>query len=220
MVDSNPLSSLQLAILHGMGAIEGVFLTGGSCLSHAYLRHRRSVDLDFFTVREEQVTEVVARLRHVAAGHGWTLEETRTWPGFRRFTVTSVDDATMVDIAHDAAPQLVAVENKPVVDGVRWDDLRDILANKLCAVLGRSEVKDLVDLFALDRHGHDALAALSDAQAKDGGMEPATLAWVLRNAQTDPSRLLLIEPITEAELRAFRDRLVERLAEGAWPSNP
>lgn len=220
MADSSALTRLQLDLLEGLGSVDGAFLSGGSCLAFGYFGHRRSYDLDFFCADAETVTEVAGRLAALCAEQNWTLQSERAWPGFRRFQVAHGDEATIVDIVHDTAEQLVPVPQKPEIDGIRIDDLRDLLANKLCAALGRSEVKDLVDLFAMEAHGLDLLAAISDAERKDGGMDPATLAWVLRDAPTDTSRLLLLRPIDEHELRVFRDRLVERLAAAAWPDAP
>jgi hypothetical protein len=219
MVDSNALSSLQLAVLSGLGAVDGVFLSGGSCLALAYLGHRRSFDLDFFVVDQVDVEATAARLRALCGANGWRLEPLRTWPGFRRFLVVNDAEETLVDIVHDTAPQLVAVADKPIAFGARIDDLSDLVANKLCAALGRSEVKDLVDLYALDAAGVDLISAIGQAARKDAGMDPATLGWVLRSTPVDPSRLLLLRPVTADVLRQFRDDLVGRLIAASWPRN-
>ena len=47
--------------------------------------------------------------------------------------------------------------------------LREILANKLATLVGRSELKDVIDLYFLEKAGHDLLAALPDAQKKRAG---------------------------------------------------
>jgi hypothetical protein len=71
------------------------------------------------------------------------------------------------------------VPDKPVVDGVRVDPPEEILANKLCALLSRAEVRDLVDVYMLERTGLRAEDALDAAMRKDGGATAAQLAWVL-----------------------------------------
>lgn len=169
MADSSALTSLQLDLLRRLGSVDGAFLSGGSCLAFGYFGHRRSYDLDFFCASAETVTEVAGRLTALCAEQAWTLESERAWPGFRRFQVKRGVEATIVDIVHDTAVQLVPVSQKPEIEGIRIDDLRDLLANKLCAALGRSEVKDLVDLFAMEAHGLDLLAAIGDAERKEGG---------------------------------------------------
>jgi len=49
------------------------------------------------------------------------------------------------------------------------DPAPEILANKLCALLSRSELRDLVDLFALERAGLRIDEALPLAARKDAG---------------------------------------------------
>jgi hypothetical protein len=59
------------------------------------------------------------------------------------------------------------------------DSPREILANKLCALLSRTELRDLVDVARLQEAGHDPIAALDLAAQKEAGMTAAQLAWVL-----------------------------------------
>lgn len=100
------------------------------------------------------------------------------------------------------------------------DALDDLVANKLCALLGRGDIKDLVDLFFLDRAGIDVLGYLAAAQEKDGGMEATSLAFVLSSLRPDPAGLLLLQPLSDQDLLAFRDRLIGRLLDAAWPGEP
>lgn len=211
------LTPLQRAVLDSLRDGPAFFLSGGAALATAYLGHRRSLDLDLFVADPASVEAVGAHLEHAGIPRGWTVEVVRLYPGFRRYSVRRGDEATLVDIVHDAAEQLVAIPAKPVHDGIRFDAMDDLVANKLCAVLGRGDVKDLVDLYFLARSGVDVLDWLPAARRKDAGMEPSTLAWVLRTMPVDPEQLLLVHPVTVAELAAFRDELVARLAVLAWP---
>jgi Nucleotidyl transferase AbiEii toxin, Type IV TA system len=45
---------------------------------------------------------------------------------------------------------------------------REIFANKLCALLGRSEIRDLVDVRALEESGLSLTDGLAGGQRKDG----------------------------------------------------
>ncbi len=60
---------------------------------------------------------------------------------------------------------------------VRVDPAEEIFANKLCAVLGRAEIRDLVDR-ALEGLGLSLTDALATGRRKDGGLTPGELAWV------------------------------------------
>lgn len=116
--------------------------------------------------------------------------------------------------------QIVPLADKPIHAGLRVDSLADLVTNKICALLGRGDIKDLIDLYYLDRSGVDVLAHLDAAKSKDGGLEPLTLSYVLRSMSTDSDRLLLVDQLAEADVAAFRDRLVGQLLNLAWPEQP
>lgn len=211
------LTPLQGEILEALRDAPPFYLTGGAALASRYLGHRQSLDLDLFVVEAGDVEALAAHLHQVAILRGWTVEDVRTYPGFRRYLVRTGSASTLVDIVHETARQVVPLAAKPVEGGIRIDDLEDLVANKLCAVLGRGEVKDLVDLFFLTAAGIDVLAHLESARQKDAGMDRATFAYVLRDMDVDPQGLLLLRPVSATELSRFRDALVSRLVEEAFP---
>jgi hypothetical protein len=104
------------------------------------------------------------------------------------------------------------------VQRVRVDPLEEILANKICAILGRSEPRDLVDLFFLEKAGHRVTDALPAARRKDGGLTPAQLAWSIAQVNLDRMPEGLLAPLSLEELRTFRTRLVEGLERLSFPS--
>ena len=57
--------------------------------------------------------------------------------------------------------------------------MREIAANKVCALIARSEIRDLVDLRALLDAGCTLERALEDAAIKDRGADAATLGYLL-----------------------------------------
>ncbi len=211
------LTTVQREILDALKDAPPFYLTGGAALASSYLGHRQSLDLDLFVVDALDLEALAAFLQRTCVQRGWAVEEVRVYPGFRRYLVRSVAGSSLVDLVHETAAQMVPMAAKPVRDGVRVDAVQDLVANKLCAILGRSEVKDLVDLYFLAGSGIDVLASLDDARRKDAGLDPATLAWVLRQTPTDPEGLMLLRPVTAEQVSRFRDQLVERLAAMAWP---
>lgn len=87
-----------------------------------------------------------------------------------------------------------------------------ILTEKLCALLGRSELRDLVDVEALVRSGEDLSSAIADAPRRDSGFSPLTLAWVLREWDVRNIALLAGLPAADTEvLEHFRQSLIDRL---------
>ena len=61
------------------------------------------------------------------------------------------------------------------------DTVHEILVNKLVALVGRSELRDLVDACVLLDRGGDLPRALSEAPRKDAGFSPLILAWLLHD---------------------------------------
>jgi hypothetical protein len=119
-----------------------------------------------------------------------------------------------VDLVIEHAEQLRP--EKPLHGVVRVDPAEEIFANKLCALLGRSEIRDLVDVRALEGLGLSLTEALAAGQRKDGGLTPAQLAWVLSQITIGDSAALPGE-VPPAELRGYLRGLIDRLVRLAHP---
>jgi hypothetical protein len=115
-------------------------------------------------------------VRGTAAEIGASVESIQSHPDFKRYLIRAGEESLLVDVVRDRAPQLY---QKVVRDGILTDPVEEIVANKICAVIGRSEVRDLVDLYFLERAGYPAERFIGDAARKDGGVTAATFAWVL-----------------------------------------
>jgi len=114
----------------------------------------------------------------------------------------------VIDLVKDVSPQLHA--DKLDRDNILMDAPDEILANKLTALVGRAEERDLVDVLFLERAGYPVEAALPVAMDKDGGCTPATLAWLLSEI-TIPDGIALPAGVSPTELRAYLTELVGRL---------
>ena len=212
------LEPLQLQVLDAFRGVDGAYLTGGAALGHFYLGHRRTLDLDMFATKLQLLDLLADKLASWCDDQGLQLYQNRSFKTYRRFVVVDGTDQVIVDLVHDPVPQTVSVENKPLHEGLRIDSIEDIVANKLSALLGRSETKDLVDVFFLAQAGWDPLEYLEAARARDGGLEPATLAYVLHQMPIQLSELLLVKELTKEDLVAFRSVLVEQLEKVAFPN--
>jgi hypothetical protein len=105
---------------------------------------------------------------------------------------------------------------KPAHGIVRVDPAEEIFANKLCTLLGRSEIRDLVDARALEGLGLSLTDALAAGQRKDGGLTPAQLAWVLSQISIGDDAALP-GGVAPGELRDYLRGLIDRLARLAHP---
>ncbi len=209
------LTPLQQDVLNAFFAIETrFFLTGGAALAGFYLQHRETHDLDLFAV-DDILDEGVALLNQVARQLQSSLESIRTSPDFRRFLLRRGSDAIVIDLVRERVPQICG--EKAVIRGIRIDRPEEILANKLCTLLSRSEVRDLVDVRALESAGYSVESALPTAMQKDGGLTPAQLAWILRQIHIDDQ---LIPPgdVSAGQLRAYLHDLIARLTRLAFPN--
>ena len=126
-----------------------------------------------------------------------------------------VDFLEAIDLAREYTAQVTP--EKPVFNGIRVDPPEEILANKLCALLSRSEVRDLVDVRALELAGYKVERALEAAHAKDSGFTPAQLAWVLSEIEFGDD-LLPPGDISVDDLRSYLNELIERLVQQTHPS--
>ena len=210
------LSPLQRRILDAVsGQLSGVFLSGGTALGAFYLGHRRSADLDLFTREGADYDARVRQFVRLAEGEGWSVVAGAAGPGFRRFVVSDADESVPVDLVLDTAERIAPPTITP--EGLAVDSLDDIAANKLGAILGRAEVRDYVDLFFLAKAGKDPLASVPAARRKDGGLDPAVLAFILSEVKVRSAPEGLEEPVSAAELQVFIDDLRQRLAREAFP---
>jgi hypothetical protein len=96
-------------------------------------------------------------------------------------------------------------------------DLSALLANKLTALVGRQEERDLVDVYFLEQRGYSVESALEAALAKDGGCTPATLAWLLSELEIADGTQLP-GGLAGPALRAYVADLVKRLRRKAVPA--
>jgi len=213
----NVLTPFERAFLASLfSSVSGFYLSGGGALA-LHLGHRRSLDLDLFTTDEGAFRAAIASLPAIAGQLGGRIEILTDAPAFRRVLLTSREgEAVRLDLVVDSAERV----GPPPIDaeGLRLDPPEEILANKLCSILGRSEPRDLVDLFCLEQAGHDVLAALPAARRKDAGLTPGQLAWAISQVPLDRPLDGLLAPVSLDALRAFQVRLRDALERLSFPA--
>ena len=191
------------------------FLSGGAALAGFHLKHRTTADLDLFADSADVLDAGESALRAVAAHLGAIVKNVQTEPTIRRRLLERGADRVMVDLVVDEAVQ--GYPDKLLFGAVRVDPPEEILANKLCTLLSRSEIRDVVDVYFLERAGFRVEDAVALAQRKDGGWTPATLAWLLSEIQIgDDARIP--GGIAPAQLREFIADLIRRFSRLAYPA--
>ncbi len=218
---TDQLSPLQRRILETLASLEPRWtLTGGGALAGVYLGHRSTRDLDLFWRERRSLGTVVADAQALLGAAGFDVALLRTSPTFAELRVADVTDVCIVDLVAEPFASIEPPQQASVGAAViAVDSQHEILVAKLTTLLGRLELRDLVDVRALFDAGLDFDRALRDAPKKDGGFSAMTLAWVLEGFDLRPMATALSWSVDEtAKLDAFRLDLIDRLVRMSRPS--
>jgi hypothetical protein len=164
------LTPLQQQVLEAFFRREQrFFLSEGAALAGFHLAHRRTHDLDLFTTADV-IEDGEQALALMADELGATVEKIQTTPDFRRRIVRRGEEAVVIDLVHERALQGPLPKQR--IGNIQVDPPQEILANKLCALLSRSELRDLVDVYALEGAGlrvEDAAAGREEGRGPHAG---------------------------------------------------
>ena len=205
--DRRVLSDSTLDFVRACQQAVPCHLAGGAALSGAYLSHRLSADIDLFCHDIEHARELKSQLPKLSSATGIQSKLLRDSGSHVRAQLTVQGKHIELDIVHESRPDLEPPP--PPIEEVVVESLVDIRAAKLTCLLSRSEPRDLVDLYFLERAGFPPDADIQLALRKDAGIDPAVLAWLLRSFPISPMPLLLQE-LTAEQLTGYRDDLAER----------
>lgn len=172
------LSSLQFDLLRAFRE-PAFFLTGGGALIGFYGHQRITRDLDLFTRDKDAFRIGSDLLKDAASRADGNVEALRTTPYFRRFRVTRERDSTIIDLVLETVRAVSEPIELPSYY-ILIDTPEELAVNKICALVGRAEPRDLVDLHFLHSHGLDLDNAISQAKQKDGGVGTDTLLMALQ----------------------------------------
>jgi predicted nucleotidyltransferase component of viral defense system len=210
-----PLQEDFLIHFFATEASQRFFLTGGTALSAFHLHHRRSVDLDLFTLDDLALYETDNLVPQLASELGCEIGRARRSEHFRQFLLDSkTAEPLQVDLVREFGPQY-GEHHK--VGNVIVDSVENIGANKITAILGRSEPKDFVDLYFILQAGYNFDDLLAKAQEKDLGLQPFFLAGSLLQVKKFRFLPTTTPPLSLAELQAFIVRLAEQLIDQSKP---
>lgn len=208
------LDELQRRVLETLAGIEPPFvLSGGAALAGVHLGHRTTRDLDLFWRSLEILGDLPELIGRKLEEAGLSVATIQKSPAFVRLRVTNERSAVLIDLIAESAesiesPMLHTIGSAEIL----VDSRRAILAEKLCALLERSEIRDLIDVKALVESGENLEQALADAPRRDAGFSSLTLAWVLRDFNIKMlAQVAGLDNQTAADLDAFRLTLIGRL---------
>jgi len=207
---------LQLQVLEELATVQPNFvLSGGAALAGIHLGHRTTRDLDLFWRNRSELEELPHIVEERLAKRGFSVTTLQTRPAFVRIRVNDERSTAVVDLIAEASDNIETPERHSVGSAeILVDTRRAILAEKLCALLERSELRDLIDVAALVESGENLDQAIADAPRRDSGFSPLTLAWVLRDFDVSAlARADRLDDEAAAKLDRFRRALIDRLIE-------
>ena len=120
------------------------YLTGGTALGRFYLNHRFSEDLDFFISAESDYRKYISELKNSLTAHfDVNIQQSLVTDDFSRFFLAENDMFLKVEFVDD--PVFYVGEPETFKYGI-IDNPLNILSNKLTALVGRDEPKDIFDI--------------------------------------------------------------------------
>lgn len=144
-VDYRALYRVQDRVLEIVSRTDTHFyLTGGTCLNRFFFEKRHSADLDLFSNENKLFREDVRIFLDALTTDDCAYEVSVDSRDFVRVVVQST---LKVDMVNDRVYRFGKSVRTP--EGIVLDNTANIAANKICAVLGRDEPKDVFDLYTL-----------------------------------------------------------------------
>ena len=123
------------------------YLTGGTALGRFYLNHRFSEDLDFFVNSDSNYTKYISTIRsQISSKFKINFETALFSDDFTRFMIEDNDVFLKIEFVNDINYRSSDV--KPFKYGF-IDTPLNILSNKLTAITGRDEAKDVFDIVTI-----------------------------------------------------------------------
>jgi len=163
-IDYKKLYDLQDEVLNVVFETENEFyLTGGTCLSRFYIEKRYSDDLDFFTNQSPRYNFATKNIKKALKEKFELVVEVES----KDFTRFKINELLQVDFVNDIAFRY----KEPIVNENNYllDTIENILSNKITAVIGRDNSKDIFDIYLIWKfYSFDWSDILASAHQKAG----------------------------------------------------
>ncbi|MFP4392097.1 MAG: nucleotidyl transferase AbiEii/AbiGii toxin family protein [Desulfohalobiaceae bacterium] len=208
-IDYSEIYALQDKVLAAIySGNTSFYLTAGTCLHRFYLHRRYSEDLDLFTSENALFREDVRAAQDLLDVRDIDFKIQVDTRDFVRLNVAS---KLRVDMVNDRVYRYG--RNVRSTKGVVLDNIENISANKLCAVLGRDEPKDVFDLYVIFKHMHMDWRVPIEAAEKKCVLDGEELEYRLSSF---PLHLLDLLPVVDkqdvSEMKSHYDEFVFELS--------
>lgn len=149
--DYRKLYQLQDKFLQWWISLELPFyLTGGTALGRFYLNHRFSEDLDFFVNADILYQDYITLLnKKVKSQFLVDIEQSLFTEDFTRFFINENGTSLKIELVNDIEYH---VGDTNIYPFGKIDTPANILSNKLTALIGRDEPKDVYDIICISQN--------------------------------------------------------------------
>ena len=200
----NRLYPLQDKVLASIREIDvDFYLSGGTALSRAFLRHRHSDDLDFFLNSDPDFKPKCEMVLNHLRKKSFEISVATAADSFLRVFLTGDQARLKIDFINDVSFHFGGFEKCDFFE--RVDNWRNILSNKICA-LSRMEPKDYADvLFIAKKYVFFWEDIIEEAKKKDLWVEPIEVS---RMINAFPAKMMSrIKWIHEPDIKDARESL-------------
>jgi len=207
-----PLTDYQreLALLLAENRTFDSYLAGGAAILIEPNTMRFSRDLDYFHDSEARVSEAFSVDQRLLLGRGYSIEVELSQPGYVRAIVRSGDDATKVEWARDSDWRFMPTLRDARVGFVLHPV--DLAVNKVLALAGRDEPRDVLDTLHVHRRVLTLGALCWAACGKDPGFTPLSLLELLRRrGRLRPEDLARLDLAQDVDIQELKSEWLEAL---------
>lgn len=175
-----PLTEFQaeLGRLLATNRSEDSYMAGGAAILASPNSQRYSRDLDYFHDSAARVASAFAADQQLLVDSGYRVEMEISQPGYIRAIVKRGDQAAKIEWAQDSTWRFMPVMRSELF-GYQLHPV-DLATNKVLALAGRDEPRDLIDTLFLHKSLLSLGALVWAAVGKDPGYSPLSLLELLR----------------------------------------
>ncbi len=200
-----PLTDFQaeLGRLLATNRSEDSYLAGAAAMLVAPNTHRYSHDLDYFHDSAVRVASAYAADHGTLVANGYDVATEISQPGYIRAIVRRSEAATKIEWAQDSAWRFMPVMRSDAF-GYQLHPI-DLATNKVLALAGRDEPRDMLDTVYLHENILPLGALVWAAVGKDPGYAPLSLLEMLRRrGRIRPEDLARLDLAVPVDLRRFK----------------
>lgn len=202
---------LALKLISKTNLVQHFYFGGGTALSHYYLQHRYSEDLDFFNQEEFDPQDVTISIKGFQKKLGFvTFDYQNSFN--RNLYFLRFKDGYILKLEFTYYP-FQQIEQPKEIDGLLIDSVVDIATNKLFTIVQKPRGRDYFDLYTIINKYNFAIEELRmKAKLKfDWHIDPLQLASRLFEADTHLDDPIIISKLNKNDLINFFHKEAEKL---------